>query len=70
MVEKQDFHIKADKKMSQKAKELSGLTNRELYELGCKVAIEQNKNILDAEILEFNDAIDKVNELTESIRSN
>ena len=69
MKEKQDFHIKADKAMSVKAKELSGLSNRELYELGCKVAIEQNRNVLDTEILELHDARDKVNELTKSIRS-
>ena len=69
MKEKQDFHIKADKAMSVKAKELSGLSNRELYELGCKVAIEQNRNVLDTEILELHDALDKVNELTKSIRS-
>lgn len=69
MKEKQDFHIKADKAMSVKAKELSGLSNRELYELGCKVAIEQNRNVLDTEILELHDARDKVDELTKSIRS-
>ena len=69
MAEKQDFHIKADKGMAVRAKELSGMTNRELYELGCQVAIEQNRNILDAEILELNDCIDRANELTESIRS-
>ena len=69
MKEKQDFHIKADKAMSVKAKELSGLSNRELYELGCKIAIEQNRNVLDTEILELHDARDKVNELTKSIRS-
>ena len=51
------------------AKELSGLTNRELYELGCQIAIEQNRNVLDTEILELHDAMDKVNELTASIRS-
>ena len=69
MGEKQDFHIKADKGMAVRAKELSGMTNRELYELGCQVAIEQNRNILDAEILELNDCIDRVNELTALIRS-
>ena len=69
MGEKQDFHIKADKGMAVRAKELSGMTNRELYELGCQVAIEQDRNILDAEILELNDCIDRVNELTASIRS-
>ena len=69
MKEKQDFHIKADKAMSVKAKELSGLSNRELYELGCKVAIEQNRNVLDTEIMELHDARDKVDELTKSIRS-
>ena len=69
MAEKQDFHIKADKGMAVRAKELSGMTNRELYELGCQVAIEQNRNILDAEILDLNDCIDRANELTESIRS-
>ena len=69
MGEKQDFHIKADKGMAVRAKELSGMTNRELYELGCQVAIEQNRNILDAEILELNDCIDRANELTASIRS-
>lgn len=68
MSEKQDFHIKADKAISLKAKELSGLTNRELYELSCKIAIEQNRNILDSEITELNDAIDKVNELSVSIK--
>ena len=69
MKEKQDFHIKADKAMSVKAKELSGLSNRELYELGCKIAIEQNRNVLDTEIMELHDARDKVDELTKSIRS-
>ena len=69
MKEKQDFHIKADKAMSVKAKELSGLSNRELYELGCKTAIEQNRNVLDTEILELHDAMDKINELTASIKS-
>ena len=54
MAEKKDFHILADSKMASKAKELS---------------IEQNRNILDAEILELNDAMDRVNELTASIRS-
>lgn len=66
---KVDFHIKADKAKADKAKELSGLTNRELYELGCQIAIEQNRNVLDTEILELHDAMDKVNELTASIRS-
>lgn len=69
MAEKQDFHIKADKGMAVRAKELTGMTNRELYELGCQVAIEQNRNILDAEILELNDCIDRINELTASIKS-
>ena len=57
------------KAKADKAKELSGLTNRELYELGCQIAIEQNRNVLDTEILELHDAMDKVNELTASIRS-
>ena len=68
MKPKVDFHIKADKAKADMAKELSGLTNRELYELGCQIAIEQNRNVLDTEILELHDAIDKVNELTKSIR--
>lgn len=68
MSEKQDFHIKADKAMSVRAKELSGLSNRQLYELGCQVAIEQNRNILDAEVLELNEALAKVNELSASIK--
>lgn len=67
MAEKVDFHVKADKAMSVKAKELSGMTNRQLYELGCKIAIEQNRNRLDAEILEINDLMDRVNELQDSI---
>ena len=69
MAEKKDFHIIADSQMASKAKELSGLTHRQLFELGCQAAIEQNRNILDAEILELNDAMDRVNELTASIRS-
>lgn len=69
MAEKKDFHIIADMQMASKAKELSGLTHRQLFELGCQAAIEQNRNILDAEILELNDAMDRVNELTASIRS-
>ena len=67
MAEKVDFHVKADKAMSVKAKELSGMTNRQLYELGCKIAIEQNRNRLDAEILEINELMDRVNELQDSI---
>ena len=69
VAEKKDFHIIADSKMASKAKELSGLTHRQLFELGCQAAIEQNRNILDTEILELNDAMDRVNELTASIRS-
>ena len=68
MAEKKDFHIIADSQMASKAKELSGLSHRQLFELGCQAAIEQNRNILDAEILELNDAMDRVNELTASIR--
>ena len=68
MVQKKDFHIIADSQMASKAKELSGLSHRQLFELGCQAAIEQNRNILDAEILELNDAMDRVNELTASIR--
>jgi len=67
MGERVDFHVKADKAMSVKARELSGLTNRELYELGCQIAIEQNRNRLDAEILELNELRDRVNELEDSI---
>ena len=69
MVQKKDFHIIADSQMASKAKELSGLSHRQLFELGCQAAIEQNRNILDAEILGLNDAMDRVNELTASIRS-
>ena len=69
MVQKKDFHIIADSQMASKAKELSGLSHRQLFELGCQAAIEQNRNILDTEILELNDAMDRVNELTASIRS-
>ena len=67
MAERVDFHVKADKAMSVKARELSGLTNRELYELGCQIAIEQNRNRLDAEILELNELRDRINELEDSI---
>lgn len=67
MRERVDFHVKADKAMSLKARELSGLTNRELYELGCQIAIEQNRNRLDAEILELNELRDRINELEDSI---
>ena len=67
MGERVDFHVKADKAMSVKARELSGLTNRELYELGCQIAIEQNRNRLDAEILELNELRDRINELEDSI---
>ena len=69
MAEKTDFHIKADKKLKDKAQELSGLTNRQIFELGCQAAIEQHQNVLDTEILELNDCIDRANELTASIRS-
>lgn len=69
MAEKKDFHVVADKEMGMKAKELSGLTNREIFELGCQVAIEQNVNVLDTEILELNDLMDRVEELTQCIRS-
>ena len=69
MKPKVDFHIKADKAKADMAKELSGLTNRELYELGCQIAIEQNRNVLDTQILELHEAMDKVNELTASIKS-
>ena len=55
--------------MKDKAQELSGLSNREIFELGCQAAIEQNQNVLDAEITELNDCIDRANELTASIRS-
>ena len=59
MKPKVDFHIKADKAKADMAKELSGLTNRELYELGCQIAIEQNRNVLDTQILELHEAMDK-----------
>lgn len=65
---KVDFHIKVDKAVTDKAKELSGLTYKELFELGCKAAIEQYQTVLDREILELNDCMDRANELTESIR--
>lgn len=66
---KVDFHIKANKAKSDKAKKISGFSNREIFELGCKYIIENNQNKLDIEIMELHDAIDKVNELTESIKS-
>ena len=69
MAEKKDFHVVADKQMGMKAKELSGMTNREIFELGCKVAIEQNVNVLDTEILELNDLMDRANELTQCIKT-
>lgn len=69
MSERVDFHVRADKAKADKAKELTGLSNREIYEFGCAMLIEQNRNILDAEILELHDAMDRVNELTASIRS-
>jgi hypothetical protein len=65
---KVDFHIKADKTKLDKAKKLSGFTNREIFELGCQFVIENNQNRLDAEIMELHDAINTVNELTESIK--
>ena len=65
---KVDFHIKADKGISDKAKDLSGLSNREIFELGCKAAIQQYQTELDREILELNDCLDRANELTESVR--
>ncbi len=66
---KVDFHIKANKAKSDKAKEISGFTNREIFELGCKYIIENNQNKLDTEIMELHDAMDKINELKESIRN-
>ena len=69
MSERADFHVRADKVKTEKAKELTGYTNREIFEFGCAMIIEQNRNILDAEILELNAALDRVNELTASIRS-
>jgi len=69
MSERADFHVRADKVKTEKAKELTGYTNREIFEFGCAMLIEQNRNILDAEILELNDAMDRVNELTVSIRT-
>ena len=69
MAERADFHIRTNKALKDKAQELSGLTNREIFELGCQAAIEQHQNILDAEITELNDCIDRANELTASIRS-
>ena len=64
-----DFHVRADTDKTKKAKELTGYTNRELFEFACDLIIEQNKNILDIEILELNDAIDRTNELNASIKS-
>lgn len=69
MAERTDFHVRADKQKMDKAKELSGLSNREIFELGCQIAIEQNQNILDTEILELNELTERVNELTDSIKS-
>ena len=66
---KVDFHIKANKAKSDKAKKISGFSNREIFELGCKYIIESNQNKLDAEIMELHDAMDKLNELTESVKS-
>ena len=40
---KVDFHIKADKTKLDKAKKLSGFTNREIFELGCQFVIENNQ---------------------------
>lgn len=69
MSERADFHVRANKAKTDKAKELSGYSNREIFEFGCEMLIEQNRNILDTEILELHDAIEKVNTLTASIRS-
>ena len=69
MKPKVDFHIKADKAKADMAKELSGLSNRQIYELGCQAVIEQHRNILDAEILELHEVTERANELTASIRS-
>ena len=68
MVERADFHIRTKKALSCKARDLSGLSNREIYELGCRVILEQNENKIDGEVLELHEAIDKVNELTNSVR--
>ena len=68
MGERADFHIRANKAQTDKVKELTGLSNREIFEFGLKTLLEQNQNMLDTEILELHDAMDKVNELTESIR--
>ena len=69
MNERADFHVRANKAKTEKAKDLTGYTNREIFEFGCEMLIEQNRNKLDAEILELNDALDRVNELTASITS-
>lgn len=69
MSEKQDFHIKVDKALKDKAKELSGLTNRELFELGCRAVIMENMNPLDSKILDLHNKLDEVNELSNSIIS-
>ena len=69
MAERADFHVRTNKALKDKAQDLSGLSNREIFELGCRAAIEQHQNILDAEITELNDCIDRANELTASIKS-
>lgn len=69
MSEQADFHVRANKAKSEKAKALSGLSNREIYERGCDVIIEENENPLDVEILELHEAIAKVTDLTSSIKS-
>lgn len=69
MSERADFHVRANKAKTDKAKELSGYSNREIFEFGCEMLIEQNRNILDTEILELHEAMEKVDTLTASIKS-
>ena len=69
MVERTDFHIRTTKDLSNKARDISGLSNREIYELGCRTIIEGDQSKIDAEILEMHDITNKLNELTESVRS-
>lgn len=69
MTERTDFHIRTKKELSNKARDISGFTNREIYELGCRVIIEENQNKIDAEILELHNLLDAVDDVTDSIKS-
>ena len=64
MKEKLDCHIQVDKELTNEAKELTGLTHKEIYEYGCKALIMRNRNPIDFEITELNTITKRLKELT------